>query len=185
MKTDDGSVCWIGIGSSRGISATGPLPGVTKIFLVAKNSPHHNTFGGSMIELLTDKGVPETTQAGIAALLHVDRTTVRDLERRGMPSGRNAGRRRLYAVPPCLHWFKGTQILREVGRREPVPPLAVVILGLAYSLDRESDFRKSAGDLAEAAGATPEQAAEAIGYLAGARLLPWRPDSRSHHQVQR
>lgn len=126
------------------------------------------------VDLKSD--VPTTNQAGLAELLNVDRTTIRAYAMAGMPcvdGGR--GKENRYPVPLCLYWFVGFQAARE-HRLPGMMPLEYILYGHSSAF-RDSPFsqwRNEAMKLATKAGGTAAEAVETIGYLRGARLLPWQ-----------
>ena len=107
------------------------------------------------------------TQTKLAALLGVDRGTVRDFQLRGMPhEAGQRGRPARYCVPVCVHWVAGDAIARrdELGRLDGI---TTTLLG------RVTEWSETgAGELCERAGGTTAEYHAAVGYLRGAGYLP-------------
>lgn len=119
--------------------------------------------------------MPVVDQTTLANILGVDRTTVRAYTQIGMPfipGGR--GESHQFQVPLCLHWYVGYSSARKHKLPE-MTPLQYMLYGLTGAL-RDSTYsvwKRNANKLAEALGTQPGDVEEAVGFLRGARLLPW------------
>ena len=126
------------------------------------------------IDLASDP--PTCNQSDLAEMIGVDRTTVRHYTQAGMPyEAGTQGQENRYTVPLCLNWVSGYRAARENGL-PMMSPLELLLFGYstAYRNDASSRaYHAAAAGLAEKAGATPAEFEQAVGFLRGARLLPW------------
>lgn len=109
------------------------------------------------------------TQAQLARLLGVDRTTITQAQREGLPyQPASRGRSARYNATVALYWVAG----RGIARRDDLTgyrPLELVLLGsVAAAVD---DWGRLAHDLAEAMGASEAELAQAIGWVRGTGYL--------------
>ena len=126
------------------------------------------------IDLQTDP--PTCNQSDLAEMIRVDRTTVRNYTKAGLPFiAGSRGKENRYIIPLCINWVAGYQTARENGL-PMMNALELILLGYttAYRNDASSRaYYAAAAGVAELAGATPAEFEQAIGFLRGARLLPW------------
>jgi hypothetical protein len=118
---------------------------------------------------------PACNQADLAELLGVDRTTIRAYTQAGMPHMPGGkGRENRYVVPICINWAAGYQAARANGL-PMMQPLELILFGYSTAFRNASlqEYRGAAAGIAEKAGATPAEFDEAVGFLRGAKLLPW------------
>jgi hypothetical protein len=125
------------------------------------------------IDLKTDP--PTANQADLAKMIGVDRTTVRNYTKAGLPfvpGGR--GKQNRYVIPVAINWVSGYQAARENGL-PMMSPLELILFGYTTAFRNSSlhEYRSAAAGIAEKAGATSAEFDEAIGFLRGAKLLPW------------
>ena len=118
---------------------------------------------------------PTCNQADLAQMVGVDRTTVRNYTKAGLPfvpGGR--GKENRYIVPLCIHWIAGYQAARANGL-PMMQPLELILFGYSTAFRNASlhEYRSAAAGIAEKAGATPAEFEQAVGFLRGAKLLPW------------
>jgi len=129
----------------------------------------------------TAKKAPRLSQAELAEILGVDRTTIRNYQTAGMPylpAGR--GRSAEYIAPLSIHWSMGFRLSRqkkdglpERARRlsGPVDPVAFQvaldqIMGDEVLVDALTDCYRECGD-DDSAEALPVRAAYFRGMLEG------------------
>jgi len=108
-------------------------------------------------------------------LIGVDRTTIRHYTQAGMPHiPGEKGRENSYIVPVCIHWVAGYQAARKNGL-PMMRPLELILFGYSGAFRECSfqEYRRAATGLVKKAGATTAEVDEAMGFLRGARLLPW------------
>ncbi len=114
-------------------------------------------------------------QAELAQMVGVDRTTIRAYAQAGMPCAlKNKRRENNYIVPLCINWIAGYQAARA-NDLPMMNPLELILFGYSTAFRNASlqEYRAEATGIAERAGATGAEFDEAIGFLRGAKLLPW------------
>ena len=113
-------------------------------------------------------------QSVLAEILNVNRSTINRYQHLGMPYNAGAkGESNKYDIGVCANWFGGHYL---ATRREiRMTSLEKIMWGAAWGSGETSFARwKARRMFADRLDATPEQLAEAYGFLRGAGLLPWR-----------
>jgi len=119
---------------------------------------------------------PTCNQAELAQMVGANRTTIRAYARAGMPClPKTKGRENNYIVSLCIHWIAGYQAARA-NSLPMMQPLELILFGYSGAFRNNAsyqEYRSEAASIAATAGASDREFDEAIGFLRGAKLLPW------------
>ena len=93
---------------------------------------------------MTDKPPKYISQHELAQIIGVNRTTITEWQRQGLPyEPQGRGKENRYIAPVVINWWAGRRLIEQMGLKITDPALTV-LLGHAIPMSSEPDWETSA-----------------------------------------
>ena len=119
---------------------------------------------------MTDKSPIYISQHELAQIIGVNRTTITEWQRQGLPyEPQGRGKENRYIAPVAINWWAGRRLIDQMGLKITDPALTV-LLGHAIPMSNEPDWEAHAKHVAALMDVTGSEFERLFGTVQGILL---------------